>query len=138
MNDIYKNIEKYNPNNKSKILIVFDDIIPYMLSKKKLNPIVTKLLKRGRKLNISLLFITKSSFSVRKNIVVNSTQYFVKKIPSKRDLQQIAYNHSSDIDFQDIMNFYKKCTAKEYSLVIDATLASDNPSRFRNNLSERT
>ena len=138
MNDIYKNIEKYNPNNKSKILIVFDDIIPYMLSKKKLNPIVTKLLKRSRKLNISLLFITKSSFSVRKNIVVNSTQYFVKKIPSKRDLQQIAYNHSSDIDFQDIMNFYKKCTAKEYSLVIDATLASDNPSRFRNNLSERT
>ena len=61
------------------------------------------------------------------------------KIPNKRELQQIAFNHSSDIDFQDFMNLYKKCTAKPYSfLVIDATLASDNPFRFRKNLLERT
>ena len=54
------------------------------------------------------------------------------KIPKKRELQQIVFNHSSDIDFQDFMNFYKKCTPKPYSLlVIDATLASDNPLRFR-------
>ena len=60
------------------------------------------------------------------------------KILNKRELQQTAYNYSSDIDFKDFMNFYKKCTAKPYSfLVIDATLASDNPSRFRKNLIER-
>ena len=60
------------------------------------------------------------------------------KIPNRRKLQQIAFNHSSDIDFQDLMNLYKTCTAKPYSfLVIDTTLASDNPSRFRENLLER-
>ena len=60
------------------------------------------------------------------------------KIPSKQELQQIAFNHSSDIDFQDFMNLYKKCTTKSFSfLVIDATLASDNILHFRKNLLER-
>ena len=58
MDAIYKNIEEYNPNKKRKILIVFDDTIADMLSNKKLNPIVTELFIRGRKLNISLVFIT--------------------------------------------------------------------------------
>ena len=57
MDDIYKNIEKYSPNKKWKILIVFDDIIADMLSNKRLNPIVTELFIRGRKLNICLVFI---------------------------------------------------------------------------------
>ena len=60
------------------------------------------------------------------------------KIPNKREPQQIAFNHSSDIDFKDFMNFYKKCTAKPYCfVVIDATLASDNSLRFRKKFSER-
>ena len=60
------------------------------------------------------------------------------KIPNKRELQQIAFNHLSDIDFKDFLNLYKKCTEKPYSfLVFDATLTSDNPSRFRKNLLER-
>ena len=93
---------------------------------------------RGRKLNISFVYITQFYFIAPKNIRLNSTHYFVMKIPNKGELQQIAFNHSSDIDFQDFMNLYKKCTAKPYSfLVIDATLASDNPLRFRKNLSER-
>ena len=105
---------------------------------KKRSPIATELFIRGRKLNISLVFITQSYFAVPKNIRLNSTHYFVMKIPNKRELQQIAFNHSSDIDFQDFMNLYKKCTAKPYSLlVIDTTLASDNPLCFRKNLSER-
>ena len=138
MDDIYENIEEYIINKKRKILIVFDYLIADMLSNKKLNPIVTELFIRGRKLNISLVFITQSYFAVPKNIRLNSTHYFVMKIPNKRELQQIAFNHSSDIDFQDFMNLYKKCTAKLYSfLVIDATLASDNSLRFRKNLLER-
>ena len=66
MDDIYKNIEEYNSNKKRKILMVFDDMIADMLSNKKLNPIVTELFIRGRKLNISLVFITQSYFTVTK------------------------------------------------------------------------
>ena len=73
-----------------------------------------------------------------KDIRLNSKHYFTMKILSKRELQQIAFNHASDIDFQDFMNLYKKCTEEPYSfLVFDTTLASDNSSRFRKNLSER-
>ena len=64
MNDIYKNIEKYNPNKKHKILITFDDMIADKLSKKKLNPTVTELFIRGRKVNIYFVFITQSYFAV--------------------------------------------------------------------------
>ena len=124
MDDIYKNIEEYNPNKKCKILIVFDDMIADILSNKKLNPIVTELSIRGRKLNISLVFVTQSYFSVPKNIRLNSTPYFIMKIPNKQELLQIAINHSSDIVFKDFVNLYKKCNAKPFSfLVIDATLA---------------
>ena len=115
MDDIYKNIEEYNPNKRGKILIVFDDMIADMLSNKKLNPIVTELFIRRRNLNISLAFITQSYFAVPKNIRLNSTHYFVMKIPNKRELQQIAFNHSSDIDFQNFMNLYKKSSAEPYS-----------------------
>ena len=109
-----------------------------MLSNKKLNPIVTKLFIRRRKLNISLVFITQSYFVVPKNIRLNSTHYFAMKIPNKRELQQIASNHSLDIDPQDFMNLYEKCTAKPYTfLVIDTTLASDNSLHFRKNLWDR-
>ena len=87
MDDIYKNIEEYNPNKKCKILIVFDDIITDMLSNKKLNPIVIELFIGGRKLNISLAFITKSYFAVPKNIRLNSMHYFIMKIPNKLELQ---------------------------------------------------
>ena len=71
MDDIYKNIEKYNSNRKRKILIVFDDMIDNILSNKKLNPIVTELFIRGRKINISLVFITQSYFTVPNNIRIN-------------------------------------------------------------------
>ena len=87
MNDIYKNVEDYNPNKKRKILIVLDDMIVDMRINKKLNPIVTELFIRGRKLNISLVFITKSYFAVPKSIKLNSTHYFVTKILNKRELQ---------------------------------------------------
>ena len=90
--------------NKTQVLIVFGDVIADMLSNKKLNPTVIELLIRGRKLNISLVFIAQYFFSVPKNIRLNSTQYFIMKIPNKRELQQIAFNRSSDIDFQDFLN----------------------------------
>ena len=103
-----------------------------------LNLIVAELFIRGRKPSISLFFITQSSFAAPNNIRLSSAYYFVRKIPNKREFQQIAFNHSSDIDFKGFMNLYIKGTAKLYSfLVIDATLGSDNLLRFRKNLSER-
>ena len=132
LEDICKNIEEYNSNKKQKILIVFDDVITDMLS-----PIVTELFIRERKLNISLVFIMQSYFSVPKNYRLNSTYYFVMKIPNKRELQQIVFNHSLDIDFRDFMNLYEKFTAKTYSfLVIDTTLASEKSLGFRKNFVE--
>ena len=85
MNYIYKSIEEYHPNIKWNILIVFDDMIADMLSGKKRNPMVTELFIRGRKLNISFDFTTQSYFAVPKNIRINSTHYFVMKIPNKRE-----------------------------------------------------
>ena len=114
MDDIYKNIEEFISNINRKILIVFDDMIADMLSNIKLNPIVTKLFIRGRKLTISLIFIRQSYFALPENIMLNSTHYFVMKISNKLELQQIAFNHSSYIDFKDFMNLYNKCTTKPY------------------------
>ena len=132
--DIYKNIEEYNPDKKQKIQIVFGDMIADMDNNEK----VTELYIRGRKLNTSLVFITQSFFKVPKDVRLNTAHFFIMKIPNKRELQQTVYNHSSDIDFNDFMNFCKKCTAKPHSfLVIDETLASDYSSPFRKNLSER-
>ena len=105
MEDVYKNIENYDPGKKRKILIVFDEMISDMIINKNLNPVVTELFIRGRKLNISIVFITQSYFKVPKDIRLNSTHFFIMKIPNKRELQQIALNHSSNIDF--IKRFYK-------------------------------
>ena len=135
MQDVYENIEDYNPIKKRKILIVFDDMIADMINNNKLNPIVTELFTRGRKLNISIVFITQSYFKVPKDVTLNSTQFFIMRILNKRELQQIPVNHSSDIDFKDFMNIYKKCTTEPYTfLVNDTTLPSDDPLRFRKNL----
>ena len=135
MQNVYKNIEDYNLGKKRKILIVFDDMIADMINNKKLNPIVTELFIRGRKLNISVVCITQSDFKVPKGVRINSTHFFIMKILNKRELQQIALNHSSDIDFKDFMKIYKKCTKGPYSfLVNDTTLQSSDPLRFRHNL----
>ena len=135
MQDVYKNIEDYNPIKKRKVLIVFDDMIADMINNNKLNPIVTEFFIRGRKLNISIIFITQSNFKVPKDVRLDSTHFFIIKIPNKRELQQIALNHSSDIDFKDFMNIYKKCTTEPYYfLVNDTTLPSDDPLKFRKNL----
>ena len=83
MDDIYKNIEEYNPNKNRKTLMVFDDTILDMLSNKTRSPIVIELFIRGRKLNISLVFITQSYSAVPKNIRLNFTHYFIMKIPNK-------------------------------------------------------
>ena len=135
MHNVYENIDDYSPDKENKILIVFDDMIADMIHNKKLNSIVTELFIRGRKLNISLVFITQSYFKVPKDVRLNTSHFFITKIPNKRELQQIAINHSSDINTKDFANINKKCTFEPYSfLVNDTTLPSNNPLRFRKNL----
>ena len=114
------------------MLIVFDDMIAEIDSNKKLSPKVTELFLKGRKLNILLVCISKSSFKVPKTITLNSTHYFVIKVPSKRKLQNIASNHSSVNDFKDFMKLYKEYAKEPCSFLLnDTTLSSDNPLRFR-------
>ena len=132
MHDVYKNIDEYNPDKENKILIVFDDVIADMIHNKMLNSIIAELFIRGKKLNISLVFITQSYFKVPKDVRLNTTHFFIAKIPNKKELREIAINHSSDISTEDFINNYRECTAEPYSfLVNDATLASNNPLRFR-------
>ena len=132
MQDIYKIIEEYNISKKRKILIVFDDMIADMINNKKISLILTELFIRGRKLDISLVFVTQSYFKVLRDVRLNSRHSFITKIPNKRELQQTAQSHSQYIDFKDFIKIYRKYTAKLYSfLPNDAAPASNNPLRFR-------
>ena len=107
-------------------------MIDDMINNKKLNSIVTELFIRGRKWNISIVFITQSYFKVPKDVTLNITHFFIAKIPNKRELQETARNLSSDITTKDFINIYRECTGKPYSFFVnDTTLASDNPLRFR-------
>ena len=89
MQDVYKNIEDYNPIKKRKVLIVFDDMIADMISNNKLNPIVTELFITGRKLNISIVFITQSYFKVPKDVRLNSTHFFIMKFLIKENFSKL-------------------------------------------------
>ena len=117
---VYENLKDYNPT-KNRLLMVFDDKIADMESNKKLSPIVTELFLRGRNLNISLVFLSQSYSKVSKTIRIHTTHYFILKIPNKKELQQIASNHSSGIDFKDFMKLYKDYTKKPYSFLVNDT-----------------
>ena len=117
------------------ILIVFDDMIADIMTNKKFQSIIKDLFIRCRKQNISIVFITQSYFSVARDVRLNSTHYLIMKINNKRELQNIAINHSADIDYKDFMKLYIECTREPYSfLTIDTTLSSSNSLRFRKNL----
>ena len=110
-------------------------MIAEMINNKKLNLILTELFIRDRKLNISLVFIKQSYFKMPQYVRLNSTHFFIMKISNKTELQQIVLNHSSDIDSKDFIKIHKECTIKPYSfLVVNTTLPSENPLRFRKNL----
>ena len=135
MDGVYDNIDDNNPNRKRKVLIVFDDVIADIMSYKKFQAIIKELLIRCRKKNISLVFISQSYFSVPKDVRLNSTHYLIMKINNKKELQNIAFNHFADIDYNGFVKIYRECTKKSYSfLTIDAMLPASDPLRFRRNL----
>ena len=111
MNDVCENIDHYNPSRKLQpILIVFDDMIADIMANKKFQAIINELFIRWRKLNISLVFVTQSYFSVPKDIRLTATNYLVMKINNKKELQNITVSHSADIDYIDFVKIYRKCT----------------------------
>ena len=136
MDDVYQNINDYNPIRKRK-KNVFDDMIADIMTNKKFQALIKELFIRCRKLNISLFFITQSYFSVSKDVRLNTTHYFIMKINGKRELENTARNHSADIDYKYFMKIYRECTKEPFDfLTIDAKLPASNPLRFRKNLFE--
>ena len=134
MDDVYENISDCNRIRKRKELIVFDDMIADIKSNKKFQAI-EEFFIRCRKLNISLIFITQSYFSVPKNVKLNSTYYLIMKINNRIELQNIETDHSADIDYQDFTKIYRECTKEPFNfLTINTTLPASNPLEFRKNL----
>ena len=118
MDDVYENIHDYNSSRKRKILIVFDDMIADIMTNKKFQAIIKELFIRCRKLNISLVFITQSYFSVPKDVRLNSTHCIIMKISNKRKLQNIAINHSADINYNNFVKIYRECTRKPLKMTV--------------------
>ena len=122
MDDVYENINDYNPIRKRKKLIVFDDMIADIMTNKKFQAIIKELFIRCRKLNISLVFITQSYFSVPKDVRLNSAHYLIMKINNKTELENIARSHWADIDYKDFVKIYRECTKEPFSfLTIDTS-----------------
>ena len=123
------------PKQKKKNFDCVDDMIADIMSNKKFQAIIKELFIRCRKLNISLVFITQSYFSVPKDVRLNSTHYLIMKINNRKELQNIAINILADIDYNDFVRIYRECTRKPYSfLTIYTTLPASDPLRFRKNL----
>ena len=137
MDDVCKNIDHYNIKRTKMVLIVFDDMIAEIMTNKNFKSIIKELFIRCRKLNICIVFITPSYFRTPKDVKLNSTHYLLMKIQNKKELQHIAQESSGDIDFKDFLNIYKYCTSELYSfMLIDTTLPSSDPTRFKKNFSE--
>ena len=131
MDDVYKNIDDYNLIRKSKKLIAFDDMIADIMDNRIFQAIIKKLFVRCRKLSISLVFTTQYYFSVSKDVRLNLTHYLIMKTNNRRELQNIAINHSADMDYKDFTKIYREITKEPYnSLTIDTTLPSSDSLRF--------
>ena len=115
--NMMENINDYNLVRKRKTIIVFDDMIADIMTNKRFQAIFKELFIRCRKLNISLVFITQCYSSVPKDVRLNTTHYFIMKINNKRELQNIAINHSADIDYQDFKEIYRESTKEPFNFL---------------------
>ena len=110
-------------------------MIAVIMTNKKFQAIIRELFIRCIKLNVLLVFITHSYFSVPKDVRLNSIHYFIMKINNKKELQSIAINHSADIDYKDFMKIYRECVKGPYSfLTINTTLPAISSLRFKKRL----
>ena len=137
MDDVYENIDDYNLSRKRKRkkLFVFDDMIADIMTNKQFQ--AKELFIIWKKLNTSLVFITRSYFSVAKDVRLNSTHYLITKINNRTELQSTAINHSSGIDYKDFSKIYRECKRDPFNiLTIDTTLTASYSLRIRKKLFE--
>ena len=131
MDDVFTNIDNYNPTRNRKILIIFDDMIADIMTNKEYKAIIKELFIRCRKLNISLVFITQSYFKTPKDARLNSTHYLLTKINNKRELRNISDDNSADLQYKDFLKLYRHFASKPYSFMnIDEILPSNNPNKY--------
>ena len=131
MDDVFTNIDNYNPTRNRKILIIFDDMIADIMTNKEYKAIIKELFIRCRKLNISLVFITQSYFRTPKDARLNSTHYLLTKINNKRELRNISDDNSADLQYKDFLKLYRHFASQPYSFMnIDEILPSNNPNKY--------
>ena len=114
MDDVYENINNYNLTREIKNLIVFDEMIANIMTKRRFQAVIKELFIRCRKLNIALVFITQSYFSVPKDLRLNSTHYLIMKINNRRELQNVSTDHSAGVNYQDLKKSYRECTKEPF------------------------
>ena len=135
MNDVYDDISNYNKNRDKKVLIVFDHMIAGIEYIKNFKKMIEELFYRGRKLNISIVFITQSYFRALKDARLNITHYLLMKIGNKKELKSIAEEKLGNVDYKDFLRMYNYCTKEPYSVMtIDARLTATKV--FKKNFNE--
>ena len=135
MNDVYDDISSYNKKRDKKVLIVFDDMIADTEYNKDYKKMIKELFYRGRKKNISIVFITQSYFRTLKDARLNSTHYLLTKIGNKNELRNFAEEKSGDVNYKDFLKMYNYCTKEPYSfMTIDARTTATMV--FRKNFNE--
>ena len=118
MSDALDDIKNYYKNRDKKVLIVFDDMISDIEYNKDFKKIIKELFYRGRKINISIVFITQSYFRALKDIRLNSTHYILKKISNKKELKKIAEEESDHLNYKDFLKVYNYSTKEPYSFML--------------------
>ena len=134
MSNASDDINYYNKNRDKKVLIIFDMIadIEYNTDFKK---IIKKVFFMGRKINVSIVFITQSYFRALKDARLNSTHYILVKISNKKELRKIAEEKSGHLGYKDFLKIYNYCTREPYSfMMIDARPTATIP--FKKNFDE--
>ena len=118
MNDVLENINNYNKNRDKKVFIIFDDMIADIMRSENFKAIVKELFIRCKKLNISVVFITKFYFRTPIDARLNSTHYILMNMGNKKELKSIAEENSGYLDFKDFLKIYNYCTDKPYSFMM--------------------
>ena len=121
MNNVYDDISKYNKKRDKRVLLVFDNMIADIEYNKNFKKMIKELFYRGRKMNISIVFITQSYFRALKDARLNSIHYNLMKIGNKKELKSITEEKSGNVDYKDFLEIYNYCTKEPYSfMTIDA------------------
>ena len=121
MNNVYDDISKYDKKRDKRVLLVFDNMIADIEYNKNFKKMIKELFYRGRKMNISIVFITQSYFRALKDARLNSIHYILMKIGNKKELKSITEEKSGNVDYKDFLEIYNYCTKGPYSfMTIDA------------------